>query len=458
MKRYYFLFLIILLALTFESNGQQVDPYANALTLDYATSLLQTDQPGSQMGTTVSNAGDINGDGFNDVIISAPYFSHGQSHEGAVFAYYGSAPNGINPNVSTILERDVAEGHFGEYIAGGGDVNGDGYDDVLVGVPYNSGTFASTDVGSVYVYYGSAAGLSTTPAIIPSSRLGDHFGISVAIAKDIDGDGIDDILIGANNGEGYITVIYGSLWGVENSFVTEIAIAGSNGLGTKVSDAGHIKGAGTRAVMATANEGVYIFQGDAGGVQGAPSQLITPVIPGGAFGAAIAGAADFNKDGFGDIAVGDKNNNVVYVFNGSDTGLISTYSLSLHSDLDSSLFGAQLATGDINGDGYDDLLVSAPRWESRIYEINEGLIYAYFGHQQGVDSYATLAVQCDQAHAWLGSSVAGVGDVNGDNYGDILVGVQQFSNSQVYEGIGAIIPGRNYHPHLPARQANPDKK
>jgi hypothetical protein len=429
---------------------------------------MQSDQVGAQMGTAAAAAGDINGDGYADVIVGAPYYSHGESHEGAVFVYYGSAPYGINPNYYTLLEKNVADGHFGEYLAGGGDVNGDGFDDVVVGAPYNAGTF-SNDTGKVYVYYGSAAGLSTTPEIIRSLRQGDHFGISVAIAPDIDGDGNDDILIGANNGEGYVTVVYGSGWGLENPFTTEIAVSGTTGFGSKVSDAGNIRGAGSRAVMVSSNEGVYIYYSDFAGVEMTPSQTILRPANAGSFGSAIAGGGDVNGDGFDDIVIGAKDYadiehnrlqaGAFFLYTGSNTGLVTTPHLVVVSEMDSTLFASQLSlAGDLNMDGFDDLVVGAPKYEQRWdtnYRLDEGASLIYFGYPPGLNFWSAGVQHSNKANSLMGTSVAGVGDVNGDGYPDLLVGAPRYANLQVDEGICAIFLGSEY---TPARMAAPGTK
>ncbi|PSL29104.1 FG-GAP-like repeat-containing protein [Chitinophaga ginsengisoli] len=438
-------------------------------TLLGASTLMQSDQVGARMGTAAAGAGDINGDGYADVIVGAPYYSHGESHEGAVFVYYGSAPYGINPNYYTLLEKNVAEGHFGEYLAGGGDVNGDGYDDVVVGAPYNSGTF-NNDTGKVYVYYGSSTGLGTTPEIIRSSRQGDHFGISVAIAPDIDGDGNDDILIGANNGEGYVTVVYGSGWGLENPFTTEIAISGTTGFGTKVSDAGNIKGAGSRAVMVASNEGVYIYYSDFAGVETTPSQTILRPVNAGSFGCAITGGGDVNGDGFDDIVIGAKDYADVehnrlqagafYLFTGSNTGLVTTPKLVVVGSMDSTLFASQLSlAGDLNKDGYDDLVVGLPKGElirNENDQPDEGGSSIYLGHPYGgLNFWPGGGQRSAKANSLMGTSVAGAGDVNGDGYPDLLVGAPGYSNLQLNEGICAIFLGHSY---VPARMAAPGTK
>ncbi|WP_158286371.1 T9SS type A sorting domain-containing protein [Chitinophaga sp. S165] len=432
-----------------------------------AKSLLQPNQIGAKMGTSVAGAGDVNGDGYNDVIIGAPYYTNGQSQEGAVFVYYGSAPNGINPNFFTLLEKNIPNGRFGNYIAGGGDVNGDGFDDVIVGAPYRTDSSA-TDTGAVYVYYGSASGMTTTPDIIHSIRQGDHFGISVAIVKDVDADGIDDIAIGADNSDGYVTIIYGSTWGVLNSFSTEIAIPGTTGFGTRVADGGDVNGDDVNEVMVVAGEDLYIFRGDyQRGISADRYQTILRPNGAAGFGCSIAGGGDANNDGFDDILVGAKDSDdpeegfvqsgTFYVFLGSDTGTISVPSLIAPGKADSAHYGSQVAfAGDINNDGNDDVLSASPSKETRASLQDEGVVLLYYGYNAdpGVNFWVTASIRADLANAQLGSSIAGLGDVNADGYEDFVIGAPQFAIREANEGAGLVFLGESW---TSGRMAGPSK-
>ncbi|SEW45835.1 Por secretion system C-terminal sorting domain-containing protein [Chitinophaga sp. YR573] len=441
---------------------------AGPMVIQAASTLLQSNQVGAQMGTSVAGAGDINGDGYADVMIGAPYFSNPEAQEGAVFVFYGSAPNGINPNNYTILEKNVANGHFGLYIAGGGDVNGDGFADVAVGAPYRAGTFGN-DTGAVYVYYGSSAGITTTPDIIRSTRQGDYFGISVAIVKDLNFDLIDDIVIGASNGAGYVTVVSGGVWGVGSSFIDEIAVSGTTGFGIRVADAGDVNGDGIHEMMVVAGEDLYVFWGGYGQVSTTPSQTILRPNQAASFGSAIAGGGDVNGDGYDDIVVGAKDfvdlghngiqSGAMYVFLGSNTGLVTTPHQIISSayflvpDQDSSLYGSQISfAGDVNKDGFDDVVVGLPRAESSASQTDEGMVWLYYGYPPGLNFWPVGLIQSNRANSWFGSSVAGAGDVNGDGYADLITGARLFSNGQAQEGIGLIFLGGEY---TPARMAAP---
>ena len=112
-------------------------------------------------GYSVATAGDVNGDGFSDVIVGAIWFDNGQTDEGRAFVYHGSA-SGLGLCPAWTAEGDQASALFGYSVATAGDVNGDGYSDVIVGaVQYDNG---QTDEGRAFVYHGSSSGLATSAA------------------------------------------------------------------------------------------------------------------------------------------------------------------------------------------------------------------------------------------------------------------------------------------------------
>src|SRR4030095_13375966 len=120
---------------------------------------MATQQDGAAGGSAVAPAGDINGDGYSDYVVGAPFFDNGQTDEGAGFVYLGE-PDDSSPAIP--LEFNQADAHVGSSIAGAGDVNGDGYADVIVGAPeYDNG---QNNEGRVSVYLGSATGPATSPA------------------------------------------------------------------------------------------------------------------------------------------------------------------------------------------------------------------------------------------------------------------------------------------------------
>src|SRR5207249_1731650 len=117
----------------------------------------ESDQASADFGASVASAGDVNGDGFADVIIGAHLYDNGQSNEGRAFVYLGSA-SGLASTPAWTAESNQANADFGASVAAAGDVNGDGFGDVIVGADlYDNG---QTDEGRIFVYLGSASGLA----------------------------------------------------------------------------------------------------------------------------------------------------------------------------------------------------------------------------------------------------------------------------------------------------------
>ncbi len=119
----------------------------------------ESDVPDSKYGISAASAGDINGDGFSDVVVGASSYANGQYSEGAVFLYHGSS-SGLSATASGVIESGWAHSFFGRSVSSAGDVNGDGFSDVVVGQPsYGNG---EAEEGAAYLFYGSASGLAST--------------------------------------------------------------------------------------------------------------------------------------------------------------------------------------------------------------------------------------------------------------------------------------------------------
>jgi hypothetical protein len=189
-------------------------------------------QDNARYGVSVASAGDVNGDGFSDVIIGAWAFDNGQTDEGAAFVYHGSA-SGLSPTANWTVESNQAGARLGLSVASAGDVNGDGFSDVIVGAYFFDNPEA--EEGAAFVWLGSANGVNGgtngTPTnaawMAEGNQAGAQFGVSVASAGDVNGDGFSDVIVGAwlfDNGdtdEGTAYVYHGS----GTSFVTQTVSA-----------------------------------------------------------------------------------------------------------------------------------------------------------------------------------------------------------------------------------------
>ena len=162
-------------------------------TLDTTAAVTLTGEAsGARFGASVAGIGDVDGDGYADVAVGDPDY---MEYTGKVYVYTG-ASIGPSTTATTTWTADSAYNFFGVWVSGAGDTNGDGYADVIVG---NYGDGATTYVGRAFVYEGSAAGLATAPVASWTGEAdNDDFGICVSGAGDVNGDGLADVVVGAS--------------------------------------------------------------------------------------------------------------------------------------------------------------------------------------------------------------------------------------------------------------------
>ena len=403
----------------------------------------------SNFGLSVSSAGDVNGDGYNDVIIGAPYFDNGEVAEGRAFVYYGTS-SGLSVSAGWTAEPNIAGANFGTSVSTAGDVNDDGYCDVIIGAP-------SKPFGGAYVYYGSATGLSITPGWTKiSDQAGSRFGISVSTAGDVNGDGFSEVLIGASlydNGqvqEGKAFAYYGSASGPSSS---PDWTAESNQIqaefGENLSSAGDVNGDGYSDVLigcykyneSFTDEGkAFLYQGSSSGLSATPNWTATGNQANARYGQSISTAGDVNGDGFSDVIVGaylyDLNftdEGCVFVYPGSASGLSVTANWIGYGNQASAFYGGSVAAaGDVNGDGYNDIIIGAPDYDNG--QTDEGAAFVYNGSATGLALSPGWTAESNQANSNFGVSVSSAGDVNGDGYSDVIAGAYNYDNGQTDEG------------------------
>jgi hypothetical protein len=441
------------------SVGQAFVYYGSSTGLSTTPNWMESgDQQNEHFATCVATAGDVNGDGYSDVIVGASLYDHGEADEGRAVVYLGSS-NGLSHTIAWTTESNQAGAHLGASVASLGDVNGDGFSDVAVGAPtYDNG---QADEGRAFVYYGSATGPAATASwIAESNQAGALFATTVAAAGDVNADNFSDFIIGAplfHNGqseEGRAFVYHGGSGGLAAapSWTAEISLPGAH-FGASVATAGDVNGDGFSDVVVGAptsnnNDGeALVYHGSAGGLATTSAWTKRGLLNSGEnLGASVATAGDVNGDGFADVIVGAPLWNLrfgaVYVYQGSQAGLASTNSWSWNGYDQNDQRGFSVATaGDVNGDGFSDVIVGAPFADGDGTRVNAGRASVFDGAGDGPSAAATWSKGGDQASAGFGVSVASAGDVNGDGFSDVIVGDNLFDNGQVDEGRAYVFEG-----------------
>lgn len=343
-----------------------------------ASATLSIPEPDAEYGFSVAGLGDIDGDGYGDVAIGSPGFQQ-------VYVYRGSA-TGVATGASPIVLRGPAMSRFGHAVNGAGDVNRDGYADLVVGAP---------SAQRAFVFYGRAAGFDTTPSVTlePPSEA-RRYGYSAATAGDVNADGFADVVVGTYgadrayvylgsatglgttgvelrgpamsefgkavggadvNGDGYsdvlATTFQTNILYVYNGGMSGVPMMpnatirgpeGNNDYGDTVADLGDVNldGFTDVGVGAPLEDQVFVYQGGASGL----ATMATPVLSGpegGAFGHALSGAGDVNCDGVPEFVVGASEVNRAMVYTGSMTGVVTMPMISLDGSRGG--FGAAVA-------------------------------------------------------------------------------------------------------------------
>ncbi|GMU84018.1 MAG: hypothetical protein AMXMBFR47_38880 [Planctomycetota bacterium] len=361
--------------------------------------------PGDQFGWEARVLGDVDGDGLDDFIVSAPTNDAGGADAGRVYVFSGATGTELFRITGT-----AAGGQFGFTSNGVGDVSGDGIPDFVVGAPVATGR------GRVTVHSGVDGSVMRT---LLGEQNGDVFGYRAVGGGDLNGDGVPDLLIsaarrdatGVDAGRAYV---YSGADGTLLCFVD--GEDGGDNLGSSLAFTGDLNGDGrSEFIVGADNAGpattgrAYLYSYD-----GSTCTLLhtfSPGTPAFAYGQFFAdGGEDVDADGIPDFYVADFNVNRAYVYSGANYQLLRTLIGNNNGG-----FGIGEIMPDIDNDGRADLILAA--WISNAGGTQAGRVFVYSGRTGAVLQTMTHNI----AGATFGFDAAGIGDLNADGRSDYLI-------------------------------------
>ncbi len=427
--------------------------WGGSSTTDDATMTLTGDAINAYLGSALSLAGDVDGDGRDDLLVGARHAGSWTSPPGTLYVFHGPIGAETLDTADHTIVGDVTAGGFGGAVAIVGDTDLDGKDDVLVGASRRPDGW-STYVGAAYFFRGDLSDTTadTADATVTCSDELAQCGMDVAAAGDVDGDGVPDALVSSS---GRVGVFLGATFvGTVPLADADVAVTSdepSTAFGTAIDGLGDIDGDGLGDWVATAHLGAegygaaYVFLG--GGPSDLGSSEADAIIVGenaeSHFGCDVAALGDTNGDGLGDFVVGAYDNRdggmqagAVYVFLGLPTA-------SSAAQADADLTGAPYDSagmgmsrvGDADGDGRDDMLVSA--MSEGGYGAHRGAVYLFRGPiPSGALTTSDAAWTGVGEYDIFGTTVSS-GDADGDGSPELVVGSPQYATDDM-GGAGAV--------------------
>jgi len=388
-------------------------------------------------------AGDVDGDGYGDIVVGATGEDSAGEDAGAIYLLYGPLAGEIGlADADAKLTGEAADDEAGS-VSEVGDMDGDGLADVFVGAfEHDAGESGS---GAVYLVYEAVTGqgsLADADAKIVAGVEGDAIRRAVG-AGDVDGDGLGDLLILSSTPIDFeddpkvVHLLLGPIHGQESLGASSASIADPGGMVERCANPGDVDGDGFADVLLGAHwaDGdeyesgvVYLFRGPLGGdmeLSDAHAVISGDTEQGGT-GKSLGRAGDIDGDGVEDILIASKGNQdhpLAGIVSFATTPLTGEVSVS---DLGTQIVGEDyaqagaVAAGDVNGDGHADILVGAPN----NYFLEIGEAFVFFGPLEGTigTAMADIRLVGETPGDSAGDVVASAGDVDADGLDDLLIG------------------------------------
>jgi hypothetical protein len=413
--------------------------------------------PGARFGSSVALAGDVDGDGYGDAVVGARGYGTG----GAAFAFLGG-PSGLGGSPAWTALGGQSGMAFGVAASGGGDFDADGFDDVAIGA--NNWTQGQTAEGAVFVYLGSSSGLGATHAwMAEGNKANGSFGFAVAVAGDVDADGFVDLLVGAplyNSSNGAAFLYAGSPSGLSTSPAWEVQSATPTArYGGAVDSAGDLNDDGFADIVVGAQYydgsispsddrgAAYVYLGSPTGPSPQHGWFYAGTQAGGGLGNAVAGVGDVDADGYDDLLVaaqrfdepGKVDAGRVILFRGGPFGPASSPFWVGAGPQAGAFFGSSVAgVGLFDGNAFADFAVGSRYYDPAGGPSNAGAVFLFPGAASGPGTATTYLG--NQPAAEFGFAVSSAGDVRAKGTSDLLIGAWLYDVNTIDEGLVVLYP------------------
>jgi hypothetical protein len=430
-----------------------------------ANSKFTGEQADDYAGSNVSYVGDINNDGNDDLLIGAQSADAAGTNSGAAYVIYGPVSSNFSLSSADVqITGEAAGDHFGDPVSEAGDMNNDGFDDFLVTAYFENGARGSTYLFYGPLSSGTLSA-SAADAKVSGVSASDYSGMGMDGAGDVDNDGNSDVLIGSSysapNGSfsGTAYLFNGPISGSLSVSSADATITGDAGdmVGHSVAGAGDTNGDGFADILigaikdddgGTDGGAAHLFLGPVSGSLSASSSDVkhTAEAGGDRAGQRTAGAGDVNNDGYADYLIGATMESTIGVRSGAAYliyGSVSASSAALSAadakftgEAAGDYAGHDVASAlDIDGDGNDDILIGSEEVDST--STDSGSAYLFYGPVSGTVSLSTadFIITGENSGDYAGGELAGVGDIDGDGNNDLLI--TAVANDDAFSNAGA---------------------